>query len=171
MSADSHYHILFVSRRGSARGLMAEAIVNEHGKGRFHAVSAGVEPAPEPEPDTLDTLRKDGYAVDGLRPRDWREFTGANAQKLDFVITLSDTAAGEKTPEWPGGPVTAHWSYPDLVRLEGDKAQRQLAYGQLLAGLERHLRIFMELPIDALDRMTLQRKVAELGQSATSQPV
>lgn len=168
MSEDQKFHILFLSRRGSARGLMAEAIVNQSGKGRFHAISAGVEPAAEPEPDALDALRKGGYEVESLRPKHWSDFVGDNASDLDFVIILSDTAAGEKMPDWPGGPVTANWSYPDPVLVKGDQVEQQLSYGRLLAGLERHLRTFMELPFSALDRMTLNKRMDELGRTAKS---
>ena len=144
---------------------MAEAVVNHDGKGRFQAYSAAVEPDAEPEPLTIDVLRHAGYTVDGLSPKHWSEFAGDNAAILDFVFTLSDSAAGEDMPEWPGGPVTAHWSYADPVLVDGESWEKRQAYGRLLSGLERHLRTFMDFPMTTLDRMTLQHKVDELGRT------
>ena len=109
---------------------------------------------------------KCGFEVDSLDPHHWGDFVGDKAEELDFVFTLSDTAAGEKVPDWPGGPVTAHWSYPDPILVEGEAWEKRQAYGRLLAGLERHLRTFMEFPIATLDRLTLQQKIDELGRAA-----
>jgi arsenate reductase (thioredoxin) len=161
--AESVYKVLFLSRRGSARALMAEAIVKRLGKGRFQAFSAAVEPAERPEPDAIEVLKQAGYEVEGLAPAHWRRFSGDNAPPLDFVFTLSDTAAGEQLPDWSGGPVTAHWRYPDPVLAEGDTWEKRQAYGRLLSGLERHLRTFMELPMGTLDRMSLTQHVKDLG--------
>ncbi len=147
---------------------MAKTIVDHHGKGRFEAVRAAVDPAVQVEPLALDVLRQAGFDVEPTPPQHWGDFVGETAESLDFVFTLSDTAAGESIPDWPGGPVTAHWSYPDPVLTEGDGWEKRQAYGRLLAGLERHLRTFMEFPIATLDRLTLQQKITELGRSSVS---
>lgn len=165
---EQSYKILFLSRRGSARSLMAKTIVDHHGKGRFESVRAAVDPAVQVEPLALEVLQQAGFEVDSAPPQHWGDFIGQAAESLDFVFTLSDTAAGEAIPDWPGGPVTAHWSYPDPVLAKGDGWEKRQAYGRLLAGLERHLRTFMELPIATLDRLTLQQKVSELGRSSVS---
>jgi protein-tyrosine-phosphatase len=163
--ADKVFTVLFLSRRGSARSLMAEAIVNRHGKGRFKAFSASVEPSAAPEPETLEALKQAGYATDDLRPQHWQDFVGEGAAHLDFVFTLSDTAAGEPMPDWPGGPITAHWSYPDPVLAKGDTWEKKHAYGRLLTNLERHLRVFMDFPLATLDRMSLQTHVDTLAKT------
>lgn len=163
---DKTYSILFLSRRGSARGLMAEAVVNRYGKGKFKAFSAAVEPAEAPDPQALEALRRAGYAVEGLRPKHWNEFVeGDHSVHLDFVFTVSDTAAGEPMPAWKGGPVTAHWSYLDPVLVAGEAWEQAQAYGRVLAGLERQLRTFIEFPISTLDRMSLQEQVDALGRT------
>ena len=159
------YNVLFLSRRNSARSLMAEGILNKYGADRFRAFSAGVAPAAQVEQETLELLRQAGIATDGIAPKHYREFAESGAADLDFVLTLSDTAAGEALPEWPGQPVTAHWSSTDPLKLEGSEAwERKLAFGRAFAELERRLRIFVALPIGSLDCMSLHRWVHEIGQ-------
>ena len=160
---DKPFRVLFLSRRNSARSLMAEAILNKLGKGRFQAFSAGVQPAEALEPYTRDLLEQAGFDISGMRPRHFREFAAAGAESLDFVFTLSDTAAGEPMPEWPGLPITAHWSFADPVLVEGAEWEKQAAFREVLTGLERRIAIFVNLPIRSLDRMSLQLKVDEIG--------
>src|SRR5688572_27036184 len=108
--SDKIYHVLFLSRRNSARSILAEAVLNKIGRGRFTARSAAVEPAPEVDPHVVELLRSNDLPVAEMRPRHYREFAQEGAANIDFVFTLSDTAAGEPLPQWPGQPVTAHWS-------------------------------------------------------------
>ena len=115
----------FVSRRNSARSVMAEAVVNLQGKGRFRAYSAAVEPSAAVDPVAIEVLQHAGYATEGLHPNHWREFTGANAPVLDFVFTLSDTASRDVFPTWPGTPVSSHWRYPDPTKASGEDWQRR----------------------------------------------
>jgi protein-tyrosine-phosphatase len=161
---DKVYSVLFLSQRNSARSVMAEAIVNRHGQGRFRGFSAGVRPGRAIEPSTLEVLAVAGYPTEGLRPRHYAEFAAQRAPDLNFVFTLSDTAAGEPMPQWPGQPVTAHWPCQDPVLVVGEAWEQLRAYGEVLAALERRLRIFMSLPFTSLDRMSLQGKIEEIGR-------
>ncbi|MGO1077472.1 arsenate reductase ArsC [Inquilinus sp. CA228] len=163
------YGVLFLSRRNSARSILAEAILNKEGKGRFRGYSAAVEPASALDPHTIALLRQAGFPVEGLRPKHVREFADPAARPLDFVFTLSDTAAGEKQPEWPGHPVTAHWSNSDPVLATGAEWERLQVFVRVLGELERRLRIFMSLPFDTLDRMSLQTRVDEIGRNRSSE--
>ncbi|WP_026871684.1 arsenate reductase ArsC [Inquilinus limosus] len=158
------FSVLFLSRRNSARSIVAEALLNKEGKGRFRGYSAAVEPASALDPQTIALLRMAGLPAEGLRPKHIGEFAGPGAQPLDFVFTLSDTAAGETQPEWPGRPITAHWSMPDPVLATGEDWERVQAFARVLRELERRLRIFMSLPFDTLDRMSLQHRVDEIGR-------
>jgi arsenate reductase len=159
------YHVLFLSRRNSARSILAEAILNRDGKGRFQGHSAGVAPASEIDPHIIELLRAVGLPAEGLRPRHFKEFADTGARNLDFVFTLSDTTAGEPLPEWPGLPVTAHWSSTDPIKIEGRDWEKKQAFGRVMAELERRLRIFVSLPHGSLDRMSLKTKVDEIGRS------
>jgi protein-tyrosine-phosphatase len=161
------YTVLFLSQRNSARSVMAEAIVNRHGAGRFRGFGAGVRPAAAIDPLALDALAAAGYPTD-LRPRHYLEFAAQGADDLDFVFTLSDTAAGESMPEWPGRPVTAHWPCQDPVLVTGEEWERRRAFGLVLAGLERRLRIFMSLPFPSLDRLSLKGRIEEIGRGQDS---
>jgi arsenate reductase (thioredoxin) len=162
------YNILFLSRRNSARSLMAEAVVNRHGRGKFRGFSAAVEPSASIDPIAVDVMKLAGYPTEGLRPKHWREFSGSDAPDLDFVFTLSDTAAGETLPEWRGRPVSAHWRYRDPVKVDGAEWEKRRAFGEILAGLERQLKIFVELPLSSLDRIALKTRLDALGEEEFS---
>lgn len=157
--------VLFLSRRNTVRSLMAEAIMNQTGGGRFIGLSAGVAPAGGIDPLTARVLVKARYSAEGLHSKTVDAFGGQDAPPLDFVFTLSDTARGEPLPEWPGRPVSAHWQCDDPVLDEEDEVGRALAYGRTLAGLERRIQAFMHLPFQSLDRISLQSRVDEIGRS------
>lgn len=142
---DRPYGVLFVSRRNSARSLMAEAVVNRHGLRRFRAYSAAVDPVDVIDPLALSVLQQGDYATEGLRPKHWRDFTGPDDPVFDFVFTLSDTASRDAFPEWPGKPVAAHWRYPDPTKVPGDEWHRKCEYADTLSALERQMRVFMNL--------------------------
>ena len=161
---DRVYSVLFLSRRNSARSVFAEAILNRNGKGKFRAFSAAVEPADEFDPQAIELLESNGFPIPDSPPRHYREFAETGAADLDFVFTLSDTAAGEPLPTWPGLPVTAHWSSTDPILVEGEEWERKLAFGRVFAELERRLNIFMSLPFASLDRMSLQSRLDEIGR-------
>jgi arsenate reductase len=160
---DRPYHVLFLSQRNSARSIMAEAILNTIGKGKFIAHSAGVRPAGDIDPIVIELLEHAKLPTQGLRPRHAREFAGPDAPPLDFVFTLSDTAAGEPLPQWPGQPITAHWRSTDPTKLPDD-TERRLELIRVRSELERRLRVFINLPLASLDRMTAQRHLDEIAQ-------
>ena len=160
--------MLFISRRNSARSLMAEAVVNRLGGGRlgggrFRAYSAAVEPAEVADPLALEVLQEAGYQTDGLWPKHWRDFTGPEAPVLDFVFTLSNTASREVFPDWPGKPVSSHWHYPDPVAVKGDEWEKRHEHGETLSALERQMRAFMLLSFASLDRIALKKRLDEMG--------
>jgi protein-tyrosine-phosphatase len=157
--------VLFLSRRNTVRSLMAEAVMNQTGGGRFIGLSAGVLPAKGMDPLTVRTLEKARYDVEGLKPKTIEAFSEPDAAQLDFVFTLSDTARGETLPQWPGHPVSAHWQCDDPVLDDEDEIGKALGYGRVLAGLERRIQAFMQLPFQSLDRISLQGHVNAIGES------
>src|SRR5262245_42012307 len=164
---DRIYRVLFLSQRNSARSIMAEAILNSIGKGRFVAYSAGVRPTSAVDPITLELLEHAKLPTLGLKPQHAREFTKAATPPLDFVFTLSDTAAGEAPPQWPGHPITAHWRCVDPEQFD-DEGERRQALIRARTELERRLRVFTNLPVRSLDRMSLQAQVDALGEGGHS---
>jgi protein-tyrosine-phosphatase len=152
--------VLFLSRRDTARSLIAEAILNQKGAGRFKATSAGVEPPGQIEAGAVAALERAGYATSGLKPKHYSDIAG---EDLDFVFTLSDTARGEAPPQWPGHPISAHWQCPDPLAGDSDEVERAVAYNEILGGLERRIQAFMSLPFTALDRISLKARVDEIG--------
>jgi protein-tyrosine-phosphatase len=164
--ADKVFRVLFLSRRNSARSLMAEAVLNRLGKGKFKAYSAGVAPAEKIEPETLDLLKATGFDTSGMKPKHFAEFAATTAEPLDLVFTLSDTAAGEKLPEWPGLPVTAHWSEPDPVLAKTETEwERKQEFTRIMKELERRIGAFVNLPLSSLDRLSLQAHVDEIAKA------
>ena len=161
---DKLYHVLFLSQRNSARSIMAEAILNSIGGGRFVAHSAGVHPAGEIEPIVIELLHHAQLPTADLRPKHYSEFTSAGTTDLDFVFTLSDTAAGEPPPSWPGVPITAHWPSTDPTRFEREDAERRLALIRTRSELERRLQLFVALPFASLDRLRTQQQVDDIGR-------
>lgn len=159
------YNVLFLSRRNSARSILAEALLNRDGEGKFRGFSAAVQPAEAIDPHVLELMRQVGLATENLRPKHYSEFVKEGSVDLDFVFTLSDTAAGEPLPEWPGQPVTAHWSSTDPIKVEGPEWERTAAFGRALTELERRIRIFVSLPIASLDRLSLKSKLDEIGET------
>src|SRR5689334_15396870 len=163
MSAPA-FRILFLSQRNSARSIMAEAIANSVGGGQIEAYSAGVRPARSVDPVAVELLEHAGLEAPDHPPRHLREFSAFDAPPLDFIFTLSDAAAGETLPTWPGHPITAHWRCADPERFETD-AEKRLSLLRTRAELERRLRVFINLPMSSLDRMSLQAHIDALGVS------
>ena len=160
------YNILFLCTGNSARSILAEAILNRAGNGRFNAFSAGSFPKGEVHPLALATLDELGFATDGYRSKPWDEFAVAGAPDLDFVFTVCDNAAGETCPVWPGQPMTAHWGIEDPAAVEGSDAFQRQAFRNAFFALHRRISLFLALPLDSIDQMSLQSKIREIGRKS-----
>ena len=158
------YTVLFLCTGNSARSILAESLLNHHGRGKFRAYSAGSFPKGEVNPLALELLERLDLPADGLRSKTWDEFAQPGAPELDFIITVCDNAAGEVCPVWPGHPVTAHWGLPDPAAVEGTQAERLLAFRETVRVLENWIKPFVELPIASLDRLKVQEHVREIGR-------
>jgi len=161
---DKIYNVLFLCTGNSARSILAEAILNRDGKGRFRAFSAGSQPKGEVNPYAMTLLRKSGYDTSAMRSKSWSEFAQPSAPKLDFVFTVCDNAAGEACPFWPGQPMTAHWGIPDPAAATGTEAEIGVAFNDAYRMLTRRIELFLALPIDKLDRMVLGARLKEIGR-------
>jgi len=157
------YNVLFLCTGNSARSIIAEAILNRVGQGRFQAFSAGSRPRGRVHPDTVELLRQLHFDVSGLRSKSWSEFAASHAPQLDFVFTVCDNAAAETCPVWPGQPMTAHWGVPDPAEAKGSPAEIALAFKDAYRMLNQRIRIFVALPIRSLDRLSLQKRLREIG--------
>src|SRR5512147_1001817 len=163
--ADRVSTVLFLCTGNSARSILAESILNRAGNGRFRAFSAGSHPKGQVHPYALDLLKKMNHPTAGLRSKSWDEFADAGAPHLDFVFTVCDSAANEVCPIWPGQPMTAHWGVPDPAAAEGTEAERRLAFADAYRMLNNRISIFASLPIPSLDRLSLQKRLDEIGRS------
>lgn len=155
------YNVLFLCTGNSARSIIAEAVMNHYGKGRFRAYSAGSQPKGAVHPMALDVLAGFGFATDGLRSKSWDEFAGPDAPVFDFIFTVCDNAAGETCPVWLGHPMTAHWGLEDPAAVEGE-GQRD-AFLRALSYLRRRIELFIALPLESLDRMAVESRLKEIG--------
>lgn len=162
--SDKVYNVLFICTGNSARSILAEALMNHHGQGRFRAYSAGSHPAGMVNPLALEELASLHLPTDGLRSKGWEEFAGADAPPLDFVLTVCDKAAGEVCPTWPGQPMTAHWGLPDPAAVQGPDEQRRLAFKEAAVMLSRRIQLMLALPLQTLDAMSLQHQLRDIGQ-------
>jgi arsenate reductase len=163
--ADRVYNVLFLCTGNSARSILAEAILNRRGKGRFKAFSAGSHPKGAVHPLALALLERKGLSTEGLRSKAWDEFAKPGAPELNFVFTVCDNAAGEVCPIWPGQPMTAHWGQPDPAAVEGTDLDKTNAFREAYRMLERRIEMFTSLPIASLDQLSLGNKVREIGKS------
>jgi arsenate reductase len=161
---DRIYNVLFLCTGNSARSILAEAILNRNGKGRFRAFSAGSDPKGEVNPFAINLLRRSGYDTSGLRSKSWAEFAHPAAPQLDFVFTVCDNAAGEACPLWPGQPMTAHWGIPDPAAATGSDAEVAVAFDGAYRMLRRRIELFLALPIAKLDRLVLASRLKEIGR-------
>jgi len=161
---DRPFNALFLCTGNSARSIIAEAILNRLGAGRFRAWSAGSQPKGRVNPHTIALLDGLGYDTTGLRSKSWSEFAQPGAPALDFVLTVCDNAAGETCPLWPGQPMTAHWGVPDPADATGNAAEIALAFKESYRMLHRRIEAFTALPIRSLDRMSLRQRLNDLGR-------
>jgi len=164
--ADNHppFNVLFLCTGNSARSIMAEAILNREGMGKFRGFSAGSHPKGHIHPYTVDLLRKVNFDLSQARSKSWLEFTGPGAPQLDFVFTVCDDAAAEECPLWPGQPMTAHWGIPDPAAAVGSEAEIRLAFADAFRMLNNRITIFVNLPIRSLDKLSLQNRLDAIGK-------
>ena len=160
------YNVLFLCTGNSARSILAEAILNREGRGRFKAYSAGSRPRGEVHPMALKTLEEMGYSAAGYRSKDWNEFADDGAPQLDFVFTVCDNAAGEMCPVWPGQPMTAHWGIEDPAAVEGDDEVSRRVFRAAFFALQRRIGLFLTLPLESIDELSLQNRLSDIGKTA-----
>lgn len=166
------FNVLFLCTHNSARSLLAEAILNNPviSRGRFRAYSAGSHPSGKPNPYALEQIRSVGLPTEALRSKNWDEFAQPDAPKMDFVFTVCDNAANEVCPVWPGQPMSAHWGLPDPAAVEGSDEQKRRAFAEAFRHLSFRISLFTSLPLDKLDRLSLQQKLQEIGKSGSEVP-
>lgn len=163
------YNVLFLCTGNSARSILAEAILQRIGGGKFNAYSAGSQPKGQVNPHAINLLKRLNYKTDDFRSKNWNEFAQAGAPELDFVFTVCDNAAGEVCPIWPGQPMTAHWGIPDPAAVEGSDVEIARAFAEAYGRLNNRLDVFANLPITGLDRLALQKRLDDIGQIKDTQ--
>lgn len=161
---DTDFDVLFICSGNSARSIFAEVLLRDLGQGKFQAFSAGTRPGTALNPFALEVLKRNGHDTSGLRAKHVSEYQQPGAPIMDFVFTVCDSAAGEACPIWPGQPMTAHWGLPDPAAVEGSEVEKALAFAETYRALSRRIGAFTALPLAALDAMSLQRKLREIGQ-------
>jgi arsenate reductase len=159
------FNVLFLCTGNSARSILAEAYLNSAGRGRFVAYSAGSHPIGRVNPFALELLAKHRLPTEGLRSKNWDEFARPGAPQMSFVFTVCDNAAGEVCPVWPGEPITAHWGVEDPAAVMGTHDVKRKAFLRAFTQLTARINLLLNLPIEKLDRLTLQAKVGEIGKS------
>lgn len=162
-SGKGTYNVLFLCTGNSARSIMAEAVLNNEGNGRFRAFSAGSHPKGEVHPQALRQLAECALPTDDFRSKSWQEFAAEGAPELDFVFTVCDDAAGEICPAWPGQPMTAHWGIPDPAAAPPEKQER--AFRTAYFTLQHMIRLFLSLPLETIDQLSLKAELKDIGQS------
>jgi protein-tyrosine-phosphatase len=158
------YNVLFLCTGNSARSILAEAILTQLGGGRFRAFSAGSHPKGEVHPYALELLQKLNHDTSFARSKSWEEFAAPGAPQMDFIFTVCDQAAGETCPVWPGNPMTAHWGVPDPAAVDGTEAEKRFAFVDAYRMLQNRISVFTSLPLQALDRLALHKRLKEIGQ-------
>ncbi len=165
MAEENVYNVLFLCTGNSARSIIAEAIINRVGAGKFIGYSAGSDPKGEVNPHTIRLLKQLNYKTDEFRSKNWDEFARPGAPALDFVFTVCDNAANEVCPIWPGQPMSAHWGIPDPAAATGSDAEIALAFSDAYRLLNNRIAIFCALPFSSLDRLSLQKRLSDIGKS------
>ena len=163
--ADKTFNVLFLCTGNSARSIMAETLLNAMGKGRFKAFSAGSHATGKLNPLALELIAKNRLSTEGLRSKNWDEFAVAGAPEMQFVFTVCDQAAGEVCPVWPGQPMSAHWGVDDPAAVTGSDEDKRKAFFRAYSQLANRISIFLNLPLDKLDRLALQKKLDEIGNT------
>jgi arsenate reductase (thioredoxin) len=166
---DRPFKVLFLCSGNSARSIMAEALINQHGRDRFRGFSAGSHPKGTVNPIALQLLKKMNLPTEGLRSKSWDEFAAPGAAPLDFVFTVCDNAAGEVCPYWPGQPMTAHWGVPDPAAVEGSETDKWVAFRDTFRMLDNRIRIFTSLPLASFDRKKLKERLEAIGKATPTE--
>lgn len=167
---DRKYNVLFICTGNSARSVFAESILRKEGGDRFEVYSAGTKPKSELNPFALEVLKQKGHDISVLRAKNVAEFQGPDAPAFDFVFTVCNQAANEDCPAWHGQPVSAHWGMPDPVKAEGSDAEKSLAFQHAYGALRNRILAFVALPIQSLDRISLQKAVDDIGRANAGEP-
>ncbi|MFZ3323092.1 MAG: arsenate reductase ArsC [Usitatibacter sp.] len=161
---DTPYNVLFLCTGNSARSIIAEVLLNQLGRGRFKAYSAGSHPSGTVNPFSIEILRSAGLDTMGLRSKNWEEFAQPGAPRMAFVFTVCDSAAAEVCPIWPGQPMSAHWGVADPAAVEGTDEQKRAAFKEAATVLRRRIELLINLPMATLDKLTIQSKLKEIGK-------
>ena len=161
----SPLNVLFLCTHNSARSIIAEAVINKLGEGKFKGYSAGSMPSGRVQPMAIELLSRLGYDVSGARSKSWDEFAKRGAPKLDFVFTVCDSAANETCPIWPGQPISAHWGFEDPAAVEGTDAEKRRAFEQTFRHMMNRVRLFVNLPLKMLDQTAIKRELANIGKT------
>lgn len=162
--SDHIFNVLFLCTGNSARSILAEAVLNRVGQGRFRAYSAGSHPKGEVHPFAIELLRSLKHDTGFARSKSWEEFASDDAPVMDFVFTVCDAAANEACPVWPGQPMSAHWGVPDPAAAEGTDAEKHLAFAEAYRMLNNRISVFTSLPLSSIDRLTLQGRLRDIGR-------
>jgi protein-tyrosine-phosphatase len=169
MTREQPLNVLFLCTHNSARSIISEVIMNRLGAGKFKGFSAGSQPSGRVHPYAIEMLQRLNYDTSTLRSKSWDEFVAEGAPKLDFVFTVCDNAANETCPFWPGQPMTAHWGVPDPAVAEGTESEKRLAFADTHRMLYQRISIFVNLPLESLDRLTLQSRLDDIGRITTTE--
>jgi len=167
--ADRHINVLFLCTHNSARSVMAEALLNTVGAGRFHAFSAGSMPSGRVNPFAVEKCKTLGYLTENIRSKSWDEFALPDAPKMDIIITVCDNAAGEACPIWPGHPATAHWGFPDPSTVEGGDDEKRKAFDQVFHAIRRRIELLVNLPLEKLERLALASELKRIHSQPEAQ--
>ncbi len=162
--ANEIFNVLFLCTGNSARSILAESILNQSGAWRFKAYSAGSHPTGQVNPNALNLLKSLNHATEDLRSKDWQEFAGEGAPKMDFVFTVCDQAADEVCPIWPGQPMSAHWGLPDPASVDGTAAEIAAAFAETYRMMNNRIEVFINLPLETLDQLSLGKQLDEMGR-------
>jgi arsenate reductase len=163
--ANKVYNVLFLCTGNSARSVMAEALLENLGQGRFRAFSAGSFPAGKVNPFARELLESKGFRTDHFRSKSWEEFARPGAPAMDFIFTVCDNAAGEQCPIWPGHPATAHWGFEDPAAFQGPDAEKRRVFERIFQEIAARIRLFLALPLDKIDRMALPGELEKIGNT------
>ena len=164
--SDRPYNVLFLCTGNSARSILGEALLNAMGGGRFKAWSAGSHPGGTVNPFAIELLARNRIATEGLRSKSWDEFAAPGAPPMDFVFTVCDSAAAEACPVWPGQPTSAHWGIPDPAAVQGDDDTKRRAFRDAYSRLQKRISLLVNLPVQSLDKLSLQKRLSDIGRSA-----